>query len=300
MRIAPIRRPDWLRPPAKREPPYDRWLERKHGDLLRGIESDAEARPDAGVHALFGAIADDELWMILLWKQYDNFPAIRAALPDFPEPEFQEHWVGGSGMRLARETCGFYRTVKHAMKLHGGSSLSDATLLDFGCGWGRHLRFFAKDVPPNRLYGCDSNKFVLQMCEELRVPGRLGLSRSIPQSVPVEGPLDLAYAFSVFTHLSERTHRAALAAIHAALVPGGLLVVTLRPPGYLGEGGPREAAGFKFVPHDIPPEDGEITYGDTVITTDYVERNWAPMFDLLEVEKLRDDPDQTVVVVQKR
>lgn len=300
MRIAPIRRRDSFRPWARRERRYDRWLQRKHGGLLREIEADAETRPDASVHSLFGGIADDELWMVLLWKQYGNFPAIRAALPDFPEREFQEHWVGASGMQLAHETRDFYGLVKAAMTRHGQVPLSEATLLDFGCGWGRHLRFFAMDVPPDRLYGCDSNQVVVEMCERLRVPGRLRHSRSIPQSLPVEGPLDLAYAFSVFTHLSERTHLAALEAIHAGLAPAALLVVTLRPPGYLGEHARGEAAGFQFVPHDIPPEDGEITYGDTVITIEYVERNWAPMFDLREVGTLPDDPDQVVVVVQKR
>ena len=54
----------------------------------------------------------------------------------------------------------------------------------------------------------------------------------VPETLP-EGDFDLAYSFSVFTHISEAAAGACLGALHAALNPGGLLILTIRPPAYL-------------------------------------------------------------------
>ena len=39
------------------------------------------------------------------------------------------------------------------------------------------------------------------------------------------GGFDLAYSFSVFTHISEAAAEACLGALHRALNPGGLLIL---------------------------------------------------------------------------
>ena len=106
-------------------------------------------------------------------------------------------------------------------------------MLDFGCGWGRMLRFLARDVDPGDLYGCDPVEGILDVCRTTRVPANLARSEFVPERLPFDGPFDLAYAFSVFTHLSERAHERCLRALHAALRPGGVLVVTVRPLEYL-------------------------------------------------------------------
>ena len=55
-----------------------------------------------------------------------------------------------------------------------------------------------------------------------------------PRAAAVRERFDLAFAFSVFTHISEAVHEACLRAIHASLSPGGILIVTVRSPAYLG------------------------------------------------------------------
>ena len=93
-------------------------------------------------------------------------------------------------------------------------------MLDFGCGWGRLTRMLARDVAPGNLFGCDPAQGILDVCRADRVPAELARSDFLPQRVPFDGPFDLAFAFSVFTHLSERAAEASLDALHAALAPG--------------------------------------------------------------------------------
>ena len=154
--------------------------------------------------------------------------------------------------------------------------LDAARVLDFGCGWGRLTRMLARDVAPGRLFGCDPAQGILDTCLADRVPARFARSEFLPDRVPFAERFDLAFAFSVFTHLSEPAAERALDALHAALVPGGILVVTVRPPSYLA--GPRD--GYRFVPHPADPGHpqwggGEMTYGEAVIPLAYVRERWS-------------------------
>ena len=139
-------------------------------------------------------------------------------------------------------------------------------MLDFGCGWGRLTRMLARDVPYERLCGCDPSEEILDVCRRDRVPARLARSAYMPDCVPFDGPFDLAFAFSVFTHLSEPAHERCLDALHAALAPGAILVVTVRPSAYLS----RAPAAYTFVPHPADASHpqyggGEMHYGEAVV-----------------------------------
>ena len=239
--------------------------------------------------------AGDELWALLLTRQYDNFHEVAAQLPDVPGPEFQELWNGASGARLAGQTLAFYRVLK--------PWLTDGVrVLDFGCGWGRVTRFLARDVPADRLFGCDPVQGILDECIRNGVQATLAASDPHSAALPFEGPFDLAFAFSVFTHLSEPAHERALTALWAGLRPGGTLVVTVRPPGHLGE---PPGTPFHFVPHPKDPNhfqwDGSevMDYGDTVITLDYVRAHWAPRFELLSATPLVGDLGQIALTLRR-
>lgn len=45
----------------------------------------------------------------------------------------------------------------------------------------------------------------IEQCEQHNVKANLALSQWVPRSLPFERQFDLIYAFSVFTHLSEKT-----------------------------------------------------------------------------------------------
>jgi SAM-dependent methyltransferase len=277
---------------------YDDWLEAAAGDRLRALD-EACAEGDRGQLARFREL-DADVWALLLTQEYDGWPNIRALLPAVPDPALQRGWNGASGGALAVQGAAFYRRLCERYAHHGAVPLADARVLDFGCGWGRLTRMLARDVAPGRLFGCDPSQDILDVCRDNGVPAALARSDFMPDRVPFDERFDLAFAFSVFTHLSEPAHQRSLDALHAALVPGGLLVVTVRPPAYLaGDGRP-----YAFVPHAAEPSHpqyggGEMTYGETVVTLPYVRERWSDRFALLEVDILLDDLFQVMLTLRR-
>ncbi len=263
---------------------------------------------------------DKDLWALLLTREYDLYPNIRALLPDTPAPALQQTWNGTSGIALATQSLAFYDRLLELYARHGGVGLEHSRVLDFGCGWGRLTRLFARDVAPGSLFGCDPVEAILDVCRHSRVPARLARCDFIPEALPFGERFDLVYAFSVFTHLSEAAHAASLRALHAALAPGGLLVLTVRPPAYLRTCellrpqleslGPEPETRlnepmYLFAAHggqplgaQAPPEG--ITYGETVVTPAYIRERWSELFELREFSLLIGDPYQLVVALQRR
>jgi SAM-dependent methyltransferase len=195
---------------------------------------------------------------------------------------------------------------------HARRPLEGATILDYGCGWGRILRLMYRFSPPEKIYGVDPWEPSLDICRATRVLGNLGRCDDVPRELPFPGvTFDLAYAFSVFTHLSERTATAALGAIRRRIRDDGLLVLTVRPAAYWS---PRscpsgttasdlrrrhEEHGFAFVPHLREPIDGEVTFGDASVSIDYVRRHWTE-WDLVGEETNRVDRYQLILFLRPR
>jgi SAM-dependent methyltransferase len=297
----------------------DEWLVPLFGDELSRIEQQIAGSGVEG-YAHFRGL-DDDLWSLLLTKEYEAFPGIREFLPGHPEPALQQMWNGTSGTTLAAQSVCFYRKVKQMQALHGTPDLADARILDFGCGWGRLTRMFAKDLEPGLLYGCDPVEDILDVCRASGVPAKLARSEFLPETIPFGEKFDLAFAFSIFTHISEAAHLASLKAIHESLNPGGLFVVTIRPPAYIDFNplmqpavdrlGPDRLAelrkaNYVFVPHDTDghpqyddAKDDPMSYGETVITLPYVRENWEPMFELVDVSVLTGDMYQVAVTLRK-
>jgi Methyltransferase domain len=298
---------------------FDSWLEHFYGERLAAVDAACADGPSAEHYALFRDL-DDDLWALLLTQQYELYPHIRALLPNMPEPGWQELWNGRSGIPLASQSKSFYRKLCDAYGRHSVRPLPGACVLDFGCGWGRLTRYLARDVSPGGLYGCDPVEGILDVCRANRVAATLARSEFLPDRLPFEERFDLAFAFSVFTHLSERAHEKCLLALHRSLRPGGILIVTIRPPAYLhrcelmhalldalgpGEQTSLEGPRYLFVPHPAVPEhpqyrgEGNIDYGETVITMPYLRERWSSLFELLEVNLLLDDPHQVMVTMRR-
>jgi SAM-dependent methyltransferase len=297
---------------------YDSWLEHFHGKTLRWIDSAcADGRPER--FGLFRQL-DADLWALLLTQQYSRYRNIRALLPSVPNSKLQEVWNGASGVELAALSNSFYTKLCERFGRHGDLPPSEARVLDFGCGWGRLTRFLARDVEPGRLYGCDSVEAILDVCRENGVPGTFARTDPLPERLPFDERFDLAFAFSVFTHLSEAAHESCLRALHESIRPGGVLVVTVRPPEYmrfsermrhlldaLSSDDPvlHDEPRYLFVEHPAEPSHlqyagGEMTYGEAVITLPYVEQRWSPMFELLDVDLLVGDLYQVMLTLRRR
>ena len=248
-----------------------------------------------------------------------RLPGDPSFLPDVPDPDLQVAWNGADSLWRPSQSNAFYGYVKDRYAADHDGDLIDARILDFGCGWGRLTRFFARDVPPGSLIGCDPVESILDVSRRSRVPAELHRSDFVPTKLPVSG-IDVAFSFSVFTHLSEAAAASCLDALHDALNPGGLLILTIRPPDYLSLDekmhAARDALGadplaamseprFVFAPHAVddahPQHQGEeMTYGDSVVSLAYVRERWTEQFELIDVKVILEDMFQVAVTLRKR
>jgi SAM-dependent methyltransferase len=303
----------------------DLWLLSFWDEQLAPIERALVAVcPDASPDRSLFRDLPDAVWGMLLTQRQRVYPAIAAALPTLPIADLQRLWNGPSGPELIAQTTAFYQLLKRAHAEHGtGARLEHTRVLDFGCGWGRITRFLERDVvQPGALCGVDPVQGILDEAVRNGVRADLRRCAFVPEQLPFEQPFELAYAFSVFTHLSEAAHMASLRALHAAVAPGGLLVVTIRPPEYLRVApslrpaleslGPHPAARLReprylYAPHPTLPlqtpgdgAGGEVSYGETVVTTAYVRERWSEPFELVAADVSLSDPHQVALVLRRR
>lgn len=305
--------------PAAGEEQLDSWLSHFYGECLEAIDARCSERRSDEQYALFDDL-DDDVWSLLLTQQYQVYPHIRALLPAMPEPELQELWNGASGLVLAGQSRSFYARLRASYARHSARPLAQSSVLDFGCGWGRLTRYLLRDVAPGRLYGCDPVDGALAICRANHIAASFAKSEFLPERLPFDERFDLAFAFSVFTHLSEAAHQRSLQALHRSLRPGGILIVTIRPPAYLSQceamqqvlerlGADVEAAmtlpRYLFVPHPVDPRHPQaagdhIEYGETVVTMAYVRERWSRWFELLESAVQLDDLHQVILTLRRR
>jgi hypothetical protein len=162
---------------------YDSWLEHFHGDALARIDAACEGGgPEC--FALFRDL-DVDLWALLLTQEYESYPNIRSLLPSVPDVALQQVWNGASGAELAAQSKSFYTKLLERFSENSERPVTEARVLDFGCGWGRLTRFLARDVEPGFLYGCDPVEAILDVCRENGVPAKLARTDFLPERLPL-------------------------------------------------------------------------------------------------------------------
>lgn len=106
-----------------------------------------------------------------------------------------------------------------------GRSFEDVdSWLDFGCGYGRVVRFLVERVPRDRVAACDVIRQGVDFCSaEFGV--RPVYSPADPTTLRL-GTFDFVYAISVLSHFNERNSRAVLRVLGESLVANGILLFT--------------------------------------------------------------------------
>lgn len=165
----------------------------------------------------------------------------------------------------------------------GGRTFDDVERwLDFGCGYGRVIRFLVERVPRDRVWAGDVIREGVDFCSS-----EFGVhplySRPDLDALELE-PFDFVYAISVLSHLNERNSRALLRLLGDALRPNGIAMFTthgrrsLENPALYGDefGERREeiaravaARGMTFIPYAFTGGD---EYGMAWHTRDWVEQ----------------------------
>jgi SAM-dependent methyltransferase len=153
----------------------------------------------------------------------DHFPGIPGRVHH--EDHMLDTRSSNSITKYRRVGMEAYGLIEDALRQNGRDWTSLRTMLDYGCGHGRVLRWVAVKQPAVQLVAADVNEQAVRFCaSEFGATPHL-VKRDVAQlSFPTS--FDVIWAGSVFTHLSADHGRALLAALIAALAPGGLMLFT--------------------------------------------------------------------------
>lgn len=255
--------------------------------------------------------SDDDFWFWLYTKGYLQLPKLRKIFPKLPAERIQQQFTGVSNYAALEEAFLFYKLVKQIIRQHGLIFSKESKILDFGCGWGRVIRFFLKEVPSKNLLGIDCDSEILKLCESSNFPCNFALTGVFPPTDLKDNSFDLIYSYSVFSHLSEDAHIEWVKEFSRILKPGGVLVVTTRDRDFIltcaklrdasGEDVPffstgpaqsfidtsKELALYDRGGYVYEPSGGGgiregSFYGETCIPEKYVRKEWAQYFTELD------------------
>ena len=248
-----------------------------------------------------------ELFGKLLLDVPSQYPNIKAFFPSMPPDHVQDNWTGNHGEALLGQSLAFIKTLITGYQELTDKDLKSSTVLDYGCGWGRLIRLLYKHVPYENIYGVDPWDKSIDLCKQYGVKANLAICDYVPEKLPFEQQFDLIFAFSVFTHLSEKTVKTVLSTLRKYIHDNGILVITIRPQEYWSQYKQgrfkkemyqiHEQNGFAFIPHQRKPINGDITYGDASISLDYIEKNFT-QWDVARVITDQVGPLQTVVFLR--
>jgi trans-aconitate methyltransferase len=255
------------------------------GDLSEIDKRITSVRP-AEVPVLFRSIPLDIFGQLLL-DVPPRYPSLKAFFPAMPSIEVQTSWTGAHGEILLGQSLAFVKSLIFGYTTVTRREIREATILDYGCGWGRLLRLLYKLTSIENIYGVDPWDKSIELCRQQGLKGNLALSDWVPRTLPFKREFDLIFGFSVFTHLSQKTGMIVLETLRKHIARNGMLAITIRPKEYwlIHEGGRNAQAminqhdtmGFAFFPHNRAPIDGDITYGDASMSLQYLSsriRDW--------------------------
>lgn len=243
----------------------------------------------------FRDVSDDQ-YFYLLMQSVESRYVEGVTFPGFPDDQIQSTFVGSTGRQALFEAHEFWRLLKTTAAALGRPLGPDTRALDFGCGWGRYLRFLNKDVSSASLFGVDVHSEVLEVCARLGVPGQLRLIEPVGTLPFPDASIDLAMAYSVFTHLPEDVHLHWARELTRVTKPGAAMFITTQPRRFLEyvrnvaplSSSPWhqrlavfapaseenlaafDAGRFVFLPTEKTPY-----YGDAVVPKAWIAEHWA-------------------------
>lgn len=272
---------------------------------------------------------DDETWLWMhLSKRIRRRQEIANLLPGLPPVSMQETFTGSAGFSTLYEGFLAYQLFKRCYETHVGPIENCRGVLDFGCGWGRIIRFFLKDVRPEKITGVDQVEEAIQRCLETNRWCNFKFIEPYPPVPLASESFDLIYLYSVFSHLPEEMHWGLLKEFDRLLRPGGMLIVTTRRRDFIEwcrdlredpaldekpdfiKGSAKAFTDIdavlseydegKFCYHNYGHTDRWSFWGETCIPKVYVEKNWSEVFDIYDyIDNVKVCP-QNVIVARKR
>ena len=178
----------------------------------------------------------DEEFLELLCRAEKESIINGVEMPGFPDPEFQKQTVGSSGGdTLRNEGWVFYKLVKEYAAKLGCTVGPDTRILDFGCGWGRMIRFYFKDIKSENIFGIDVDQDMVAICQNTLHYGNFFTVTPVPSPKThfSDSSFDIIFAYSVFSHLRYDAAEKWINEFSRILKLGGILVATTQGEGFL-------------------------------------------------------------------
>lgn len=238
-------------------------------------------------------------------RRLDPFP-----LPDGP----RMRRVHGAPDEESYRLVGYsnYRTLYHALQHATGRGFeSYERILDWGCGSGRMLRYFANHPGaghPGTLTGADIDNDNLNWCREhLPFASYVHLPLRPPSSLP-ESSFDLVLGVSIFTHLPEALQFEWLAELVRVSAPGAILLMSVHGPtidamsGSVEHGQIVRRLGIIDGPsHDLDDILEDTSYYRTAHHShEYIRREWSRYFDIVDILPACIGNVQDLVILRSR
>jgi ubiquinone/menaquinone biosynthesis C-methylase UbiE len=217
------------------------------------------------------------------------------AAPDLPE----FLWTGLVDMD---------RIITLYEKVANHPNMESPTILDFGCGCGRMVRFLNNTSASKTIHACEVNPDHVGWCRDNLNNVKVSQCDVLPPLPYQDQMFDLIYGLSVFTHLSESHAAQWLSEMKRVLKRDGILIVTIHGLTALNTikdstlhqqmfNLNSELAGqtiekfqkkpfvyFKYDQNTIELAKAGDEYGNAFIHPDYIYENWAKAgFKVLEV-----------------
>jgi SAM-dependent methyltransferase len=194
--------------------------------------------------------------------------------------------------------------ILKALRKNGRELASFGSILDFGCGCGRTLLWFAKETSRPRFHGTDIDGKAIAWCQRKLTLGSFAVNEALPPLRYDAGSFDLLYAVSVFTHLDEERQFQWLEEIKRVVRPGGIVVLTIHgetcwdglPPEHKAL---MESKGFTFFRADFYKGIFPAWYQDAYHTRRYVDENFSRYFKILDYIPQGLNNHQDMVVLQR-
>lgn len=147
-------------------------------------------------------------------------------MPGFPIDNIQKQFVGATQQAALLEAYNFYKVVKLYCQTLDNPIRPNTRIVDFGCGWGRIIRFFFKDIYPENIHGVDVDPEMISFCSDAMQVGSYGIVDSVPPTKFKDNSIDVIFAYSVFSHLAPSVAVKWVQEFSRILRPNGLILIT--------------------------------------------------------------------------
>jgi len=177
-------------------------------------------------------------------------------------------------------------SIDSGLEAIGRKFESFESVLDFGCGSGRAVRWFASRSPLPKLYGTDIDTEAVTWCQDNLPFAVFDTNDPLPPLRYADRSFDLIYAASVFTHINVESQFLWLRELQRVAKPGAIIILSFLGP-----------HTFSFLPPEVVEEikekgivfrednfwEGSFPdwYQTTFQLPEYTEREYAKYFEVL-------------------